>query len=141
MAGETGIISDGWIKKFPLRQLVHKADSHIRAKGAKYADDKNKEEKKKYGRKPRHNEKDKDPDLQGYVRKKRPQDGPPQVTQKYTDPEVENWKKHVKCHIFQHKFITDQNLEASSKFTGKFTSGCYNCWMENHNHQQCGKLK
>ena len=47
----------------------------------------------------------------------------------------------MKRHIFQNKIITDQHLEASTHFAGKFPSGLYYCWMENHNHQQCGKLK
>ena len=56
----------------------------------KYADDKNKGKKKQDGRKPRHIEKDKETDLQGDGRKKRPLDGPPNVTQLHPDPEVEN---------------------------------------------------
>ena len=62
--------------------------------------------RKKDGRKPLQSEKDKDPDLQGGGRKKRPSQGLPNFTQQQPDPEVENWKKHVKYHIFQHKFIT-----------------------------------
>ena len=141
MVDETGIIPDGRSKKLPLRQLVDKAGSYLCARGVKNDDEKKKQEKKQEGRKPRQNEKNKDPDLQGDVRKKRPQDGPPQVIQQQPDPEVENWKKHVKRHIFQHICVTDQNLEASSQLSGKFPSGCYYFWMENHNHQQCGKLK
>ena len=97
--------------------------------------------RKKEGRKPLQNEKDKDPDIQGDGRNKRPQYGPPQVMQKQTDPEVENWKNHVKRHILQYTFINYQHLKASLQFAGQFTSGCYYCWMDNHNHQQCGKLK
>ena len=52
MIDETGIIIDGWSKKLPLRQLVDKAESYIRARGVKNADDKKKDEKKQYGRKP-----------------------------------------------------------------------------------------
>ena len=42
-----GIIPDGWIEKLPLRQLVDKAESYLRARGVKYADDKKKDEKKR----------------------------------------------------------------------------------------------
>ena len=97
--------------------------------------------RKKEGRKPLQNEKDKDPDIQGDGRNKRPQYGPPQVMQQQPDLEVGNWKNRVKCCIFQHTFITDHHLEASSQFAGQFPSGCYYCCMYNHNHQQCGKLK
>ena len=47
MVDETGIIPDGWSKKFPLRQLVDKAESYLRTRGVKDADDKKKEEKKR----------------------------------------------------------------------------------------------
>ena len=77
----------------------------------KDADDKKKDQKKIDGRKPLKIEKYKEPDLQGDDRKKRPPDGPPNFTQKQPDPELYNWKNHVKRHIFQHKFITDQHLE------------------------------
>ena len=125
MVDETGIIPDGWIKKLPFRQLVDKAGSYIRARGVKDADDRKKDEKKQEGRKPRQIEKDKEPDLQGDGRKKLPQYGPPNVTQQHPEPKVENWQKHVKRHIFQHKFINDQNLKASSQYAGQFDSGCY----------------
>ena len=61
--------------------------------------------------------------------------------QQHPDLDMENWKNHEKRHIFQHKFITNQRLEESSQFAGQFTSSCYYCWMDNHNHQQCVKLK
>ena len=61
-------------------------------------------------------EKEKEPDLQGNGRRKIPPDNPPNFTQKQIDPEVDNWKNHVKCHIFQHKFITDEYLETSLQF-------------------------
>ena len=112
MVDEIGIIPGGWSENFPLLQLVDKAESYLCARGMKDADDKNKEEKKHDRRKPRYNDKDKDPYIQGDGRKKRPQYVPPQVTQKNPDPEVENCQKHVKCHIFKHKFITDQHLKA-----------------------------
>ena len=87
--------------------------------------------KKKDGRKPHQIEKDKDLDLQGDGRKKLPPHDPPNVTQ----------QQPVKHQIFQHKFITEHQLEASSQFAGKFTSGYYYFCTDNHNHQQCGKLK
>ena len=79
--------------------------------------------RKKEGRKPLQNEKDKDPDIQGDGRKKSLPEGPPNVTQQQPDPEIENWENHVKRHIFQHKFITYQNLKASSQLRGQFPSG------------------
>ena len=79
--------------------------------------------RKKDGRKHFESEKDKDPDLQGDGRNKRLQDGPPKFTQQQPDPEVDNWQKHVKRHIFQHKFITDHHLKISSQFAGQFPSG------------------
>ena len=113
MFDETGIITDGWSENLPLRQLVDRVESSLRERGVKDADKKNKEEKKKDRRKPLQNNKDKYLYLHGDVRKKHPQDGPPRVIQQQPDPEVENWQKHVKRHIFQHKFITDQHLKAS----------------------------
>ena len=81
MVDETGIIPDSFGERLPLRQLVNKAESYLLAREVKDADDKNKDDKKQDGRKPRQIEKDKEPDLQGNVRKKRPPDGPPNVTQ------------------------------------------------------------
>ena len=72
MVDETGIIPDGCSKKLPLRQLVDKVESYLRARGAKDADYKKKDDKKQDWRKPCQNEKDKYPDLQGGGRKKRP---------------------------------------------------------------------
>ena len=74
--------------------------------------------RKKDGRKTFQIEKDKEPGLQGDGRKKRPSDGTPNFTQQHPDPEVDNWQNHVKHHIFQHKFITDQHLKTSSQFAG-----------------------
>ena len=141
MVDETGIIPDGWSEKLPLCQLVDKAESYLRARGVKDADEKNKDKKKQGGRKPCQIQKYKEPDIQGDGRKKLPLYGTPNCTQQQPGPEVDNWQKHVKRHIFQHKLITDQNLETSSQFMGQFSSGCYYCLMDNHNHQQCGKLK
>ena len=123
MVDETGIIPDVWIKKFSLRQLVDKAESCLRARGVKDVDDKNKDEGKKDGRKTRQIEKDKELDLQGNGRKKRTSYGPPKFMQQHSDPEVENWQKHVKRKIFQRKFITNHHLETSSQFAGTFPSG------------------
>ena len=125
MVNETGIIPDGWSEKLPLRQLVDKSESYLRARGVKDVDDKKKDEKKQDGWKPRQIEKDKESDLQGDGRNKRLPDGPTNFTQQQADPEVYNWQNHVKSHIFQHKFITEQHLETSSQFAGQFPSGCY----------------
>ena len=86
MADETVIIPDRWGEKLPLRQPVDKSESYIRARGVKYADDKNKGKKKQDGRKPFHIEKDKEPDIQGYVRNKLPPYVHPSVTQQQPDP-------------------------------------------------------
>ena len=69
-----------------------------------------KRREKQHGRKSCQIEKDKGPNLQVYVRKKRSRDGPLNFMQQQPDPEVDNWKNHVKRHILQHKFITDQHL-------------------------------
>ena len=87
----------------------------------KDADEKNKDEKKQDRIKPRQNEKNKEPDLQGDGRKKGLLDGPPSFAQQHTYPEVDNWKKYGKRHIFQRKFITDHHLETPSQFAGNFT--------------------
>ena len=97
--------------------------------------------RKKDGRKHFESEKDKDPDLQGDGRNKLSPDYPPNFTQKQLEPEVYNWQKHVKRQIFQHKLITDHHLEISLQYTRQIPSGYYYCWMDNHNHQQCGKQK
>ena len=81
MVDETGIIPDGWSEKLPLRQLVDKSESYLRARGVKYADDKEKDEKKQDRRKPCQIEKDKEPDLQGNGRNKHLPYVPPNVTQ------------------------------------------------------------
>ena len=47
MVDETGIIPDGCSKKLPLRQLVDKVESYLRARGAKDADYKKKDDKNK----------------------------------------------------------------------------------------------
>ena len=139
MVDETGIIPDVCSEKLPLRQLVDKSESYLRARGVKDSDDKKKDEEKQDGRKTRQIETHKEPYLQGDGRKKRPPDGPPNFTHHQPEPEVYNWQKYVKRHIFQHEFITDQHLKTSLQFAGKFPSGFYYCWMYNHNHQQCGK--
>ena len=36
-----------------------------------------------------------------------------------------------------HSFILDQTLEATTKFTGGFSQGCYVCHLNNHNHTTC----
>ena len=110
---ETGIIPYIWSEKLPLRQLVDKSEPDLHARGVKDEDEKNKDAKKQDGRKPHQIEKYKEPYHQGDDRKKSPLDGPPNVTYQQPDPEVENWQTHVKLHIFQHKFSTDQHLEAS----------------------------
>ena len=77
MVDETGIITYGWSKKFPLHQLVDKEESHLCARRAKDADEKMKDDKKQDRRKNHQIENYKYLDLQGDVRKKRPPDGPP----------------------------------------------------------------
>ena len=105
MVNETVIIPDVWSKKLPLRQLVDTSESYLCARAVKDADDKNTYEKNKKEenlarfRKTRSR-------ISKAIRNKHPPDGTPNVTQQQPDPEVENWKKHVKYHIFQHKFIT-----------------------------------
>ena len=81
MFDETVIIPDGWSEKFPLQKLVDKAESYLRSRGVKDANDKKKYEKKQDRRKTFQNDKYKDTDLQGRVRNKLPQDGPPQLMQ------------------------------------------------------------
>ena len=141
IVNETVILPDSWSDRLPLLQLVDKWEVYLRARGVEDADDNKKDEEKQDGRKTCQNDEDKDPDLQGHGGKKVPQYGTTKVTQQQPDPEVENWQKHVKHHIFQNNFITDQHLEVSSWFAGKYTSGCYYCSMDNHNHEKCGKLK
>ena len=46
MVDETVIIPYGWSEKLSLYQLVDKVESYLRTRGVKYADDKNKDEKK-----------------------------------------------------------------------------------------------
>ena len=86
MVDGTGIIPDVWNEKLPLRQLLYKADSFLQARGPKDG----KKREKKYRRKPLHNEKHKDTDIQGNGIKKPPHDGTPQVTQQQPDLEVQN---------------------------------------------------
>ena len=82
MVNDTGIIPDGWIKKFPLCRLVDKAESYLRARGMKDVDDKKKDDKKQDRRKTPQIEKDKELDIQGDGRKKSPLDSPHNVPQK-----------------------------------------------------------